>query len=188
LGSGGYWVSVQYLRPGHACLSEHPYGWRQLLERVSGQIQRIAVYALRMLTVRKSRKCHLRAYQDSCLVRSECSAGARPSHYLPTRVLDFLEIITQCLDRLGRDRALKILDLGGGTGRYAKLGYSVTLVDISDQELKIAHRTAEEAQVKLTAIAIPTRETSAPILPSSRNRNTTWHYAKRDLMRLIPKK
>jgi hypothetical protein len=28
----------------------------------------------------------------------------------------------------------------------------VTLVDISDRELKIAHSTAEEAQVKLTAI------------------------------------
>jgi ubiquinone/menaquinone biosynthesis C-methylase UbiE len=27
-------------------------------------------------------------------------------------------IITQHLDQLGRDRALEILDLGGGTGRY----------------------------------------------------------------------
>ncbi|GIJ83047.1 hypothetical protein Asppvi_001564 [Aspergillus pseudoviridinutans] len=65
-------------------------------------------------------------------------------------------IITQYLDQLGRDRPLEILDLGGGTGRYAlllaKLGHSVTLADISDRELEIAHSTAEEAQVKLTAI------------------------------------
>ncbi|KAF7171814.1 hypothetical protein CNMCM5623_004145 [Aspergillus felis] len=65
-------------------------------------------------------------------------------------------IIAQYLDQLGRHKALEILDLGGGTGRYAlplaKLGHSVTLADISDRELEIARSTAEEAQVKLTAI------------------------------------
>ncbi|KAG2416277.1 hypothetical protein HFD88_007492 [Aspergillus terreus] len=65
-------------------------------------------------------------------------------------------IITQYLGQPGQDRKLEILDLGGGTGRYAlplaRLGHSVTLADLSDEELKIASNTAEEMQVKLSAI------------------------------------
>ncbi|KAL2835871.1 S-adenosyl-L-methionine-dependent methyltransferase [Aspergillus pseudoustus] len=65
-------------------------------------------------------------------------------------------VITQYLEQLWTGKSLHILDLGGGTGRYAlelaKLGHSVTLVDISDQELQIARKTATEGQVELTAI------------------------------------
>ncbi|KAL5365840.1 S-adenosyl-L-methionine-dependent methyltransferase [Aspergillus floccosus] len=65
-------------------------------------------------------------------------------------------IITQYLGQLGKDNKLEVLDLGGGTGRYAlllaRLGHSVTLADISDKELEIASNTAEEMQVELTAV------------------------------------
>ncbi|KAL3443139.1 S-adenosyl-L-methionine-dependent methyltransferase [Aspergillus insuetus] len=69
-------------------------------------------------------------------------------------------VITQYLDQVGTNKPLEILDLGGGTGRYgkslslklAKLGHSVTLVDISDQELEIARETATRAQVALSAV------------------------------------
>jgi ubiquinone/menaquinone biosynthesis C-methylase UbiE len=40
------------------------------------------------------------------------------------------------------NKSIKLLDLGGGTGKYSlflsKLGYNVTLLDISDESLKIA--------------------------------------------------
>ncbi|KAJ5808624.1 hypothetical protein N7474_009893 [Penicillium riverlandense] len=53
-------------------------------------------------------------------------------------------------------KPLKILDLGGGTGRYAveltRKGHSVTLVDISQSELDIAKCFAAESGVTLDAI------------------------------------
>ncbi|KAL2863511.1 class I SAM-dependent methyltransferase [Aspergillus lucknowensis] len=62
-------------------------------------------------------------------------------------------IITQYLDG---NKPLEILDLGGGTGRYAtklaKLGHSVTLVDISEAELDIARSIAKEESISLTDI------------------------------------
>ncbi|KAL3492144.1 S-adenosyl-L-methionine-dependent methyltransferase [Aspergillus germanicus] len=65
-------------------------------------------------------------------------------------------VITLYLEQLGANKALEILDLGGGTGRYAlklaELGYSVSLVDISDQELHIARELAAKANTKLTAV------------------------------------
>ena len=45
-----------------------------------------------------------------------------------------------------------LLDAGGGPGRYtielAQLGYTVTLIDISDEQLKIAEEKIREAGVK----------------------------------------
>ncbi|CEL03833.1 hypothetical protein ASPCAL04973 [Aspergillus calidoustus] len=65
-------------------------------------------------------------------------------------------VVTQCLSQLETNDPLEILDLGGGTGRYAlkltQLGHSVTLVDISDQELEIARETATKTDTKLTAV------------------------------------
>jgi ubiquinone/menaquinone biosynthesis C-methylase UbiE len=49
-----------------------------------------------------------------------------------------------------------ILDIGGGPGRYAieltRQGYSVTLLDISGENLKLARQKAKEADVALTGI------------------------------------
>jgi 2-polyprenyl-3-methyl-5-hydroxy-6-metoxy-1,4-benzoquinol methylase len=46
-----------------------------------------------------------------------------------------------------------ILDVGGGPGRYAieltRQGYSVTLLDISQGNLRLARQKADEAQVSL---------------------------------------
>lgn len=48
-----------------------------------------------------------------------------------------------------------IIDIGGGPGRYAidlaRLGYSVTLVDVSSECLNLAKKKAEKAQVSLAA-------------------------------------
>lgn len=50
----------------------------------------------------------------------------------------------------------RVLDAGGGPGRYAielaNRGYIVTLIDISDEQLKIAKEKTQEAGVKLESI------------------------------------
>ncbi|PIG82484.1 hypothetical protein AARAC_005799 [Aspergillus arachidicola] len=91
-----------------------------------------------------------------------------------------LRVIDQCLGQLRQrsDQPLKILDLGGGTGRYgkpmllpminlseasiaspaamsvelARKGHSVTLADISRSELELAKSFAVESGVTLDAI------------------------------------
>ncbi|KAJ5605034.1 hypothetical protein N7510_010188 [Penicillium lagena] len=68
-----------------------------------------------------------------------------------------MKVINQCLERLGQhlQKPLRILDLGGGTGRYAvelaRNGHSVTLVDISQSELDIAKSFATESGVNIDA-------------------------------------
>jgi len=51
----------------------------------------------------------------------------------------------------------RVLDVGGGPGRYAihfaKMGCDVTLVDLSGGNIALAKRKAEEAGVKLEAVA-----------------------------------
>ncbi|KAM5456411.1 hypothetical protein MaudCBS49596_001434 [Microsporum audouinii] len=66
-----------------------------------------------------------------------------------------MRAIKQCLDELATTsrNQIRILDLGGGTGRYAvelaKLGHLVTLSDISQSELEYAARFANESGVIL---------------------------------------
>ncbi|MBN2442339.1 MAG: methyltransferase domain-containing protein [Spirochaetales bacterium] len=59
---------------------------------------------------------------------------------------------------------LKILDLGGGTGKYsielAKLGYSVTLSDISQESLNVA-----TVKIKNSGLNIPTIQADAEHVP-----------------------
>jgi len=49
-----------------------------------------------------------------------------------------------------------VLDVGGGPGRYsielARQGYSVTLLDISGENLRLARQKANEAQVSLADV------------------------------------
>lgn len=56
---------------------------------------------------------------------------------------DFIE------QEIGRDRSLKILDIGCGTGRHAieltKRGYTVTGVDLSENQITRAREKAQEA-------------------------------------------
>lgn len=60
---------------------------------------------------------------------------------------DFIE------DEINRDKALKIIDIGCGTGRHAieltKRGYCVTGVDLSDDQIKRAREKATEAGVTI---------------------------------------
>jgi 2-polyprenyl-3-methyl-5-hydroxy-6-metoxy-1,4-benzoquinol methylase len=60
---------------------------------------------------------------------------------------DFIE------QEIGNDKALKILDIGCGTGRHAieltKRGYNVTGVDLSENQIKRAREKAAEAGVEI---------------------------------------
>jgi 2-polyprenyl-3-methyl-5-hydroxy-6-metoxy-1,4-benzoquinol methylase len=60
---------------------------------------------------------------------------------------DFIE------EETARDKSLKIIDIGCGTGRHAieltKRGYSVTGVDLSENQIKRAREKAQEAGVTL---------------------------------------
>jgi len=63
-----------------------------------------------------------------------------------------MRVLQENLDR----PPLRLLDIGGGPGRYsialAKRGYSVTLVDLSTASLQLAARKTQEAGVQLEAI------------------------------------
>lgn len=56
---------------------------------------------------------------------------------------DFIE------EQIGRNKSLKIIDIGCGTGRHSieltKRGYNVTGVDLSENQLKMARQKAQEA-------------------------------------------
>ncbi len=60
---------------------------------------------------------------------------------------DFIE------EEIGRDKSLKIIDIGCGTGRHAieltKRGYNVTGIDFSGNQIKRAREKAEEAGVRI---------------------------------------
>jgi ubiquinone/menaquinone biosynthesis C-methylase UbiE len=53
---------------------------------------------------------------------------------------------------------LKILDMGGGTGKYSlflsKLGYNVTLLDISDESLNIAKNKLAKENININVINV----------------------------------
>ncbi|MFZ5803044.1 MAG: class I SAM-dependent methyltransferase [Candidatus Omnitrophota bacterium] len=78
---------------------------------------------------------YARKYDQECFVRGtqgEC---------------DFIEA------EISRDRSIRILDIGCGTGRHAielaKRGYRVTGVDLSEAQLARAREKAQEAEVKV---------------------------------------
>ncbi|MCK9615024.1 MAG: methyltransferase domain-containing protein, partial [Candidatus Omnitrophica bacterium] len=60
---------------------------------------------------------------------------------------DFIE------QEINRDKSLKIIDVGCGTGRHsielAKRGYRVTGIDLSESQLKRAREKAKEQGVKI---------------------------------------
>jgi ubiquinone/menaquinone biosynthesis C-methylase UbiE len=60
------------------------------------------------------------------------------------------------------NKSLRLLDLGGGTGKYSlifsKLGYNVTLVDISSESLKIAREKFEKENILIPIINISGEE------------------------------
>jgi ubiquinone/menaquinone biosynthesis C-methylase UbiE len=62
------------------------------------------------------------------------------------------------------DKTLKLLDLGGGTGKYSlllsKLGYNVTLVDISNESLKVAKEKFKQENISIPIINISGEELS----------------------------
>ncbi|KAF3479807.1 uncharacterized protein GIQ15_06783 [Arthroderma uncinatum] len=69
-----------------------------------------------------------------------------------------MRVIKKCLEELATtsDDQIRILDIGGGTGRYAvelaKQGHSVTLSDISQSELDYAAQFASQNGVTLAKI------------------------------------
>ena len=67
---------------------------------------------------------------------------------------------------LPKNKDIKILDSGGGTGKYSiylnELGYGVTLVDISQNSLNEAKRKAREKDVSFDTLLLNSEETSFP--------------------------
>ncbi len=65
-------------------------------------------------------------------------------------------ITKRILEQIIGSRTLRILDLGGGPGRYAielsKKGHEVTLVDLSESNLALARHKATEASVEIRNI------------------------------------
>ncbi|MDD5422500.1 MAG: class I SAM-dependent methyltransferase [Candidatus Omnitrophota bacterium] len=78
---------------------------------------------------------YARKYDKECFVQG--TAGE----------CDFIE------EEIARDKSLKIIDIGCGTGRHAieltKRGYNVTGVDLSGNQIKGAREKAEEARVTI---------------------------------------
>ncbi|PVI03064.1 S-adenosyl-L-methionine-dependent methyltransferase [Periconia macrospinosa] len=79
-------------------------------------------------------------------------------HRLDEGRLEFevtLRVIKSCIEEKGVQEA-KILDVGGGPGRYAieltRLGHNITLSDISSQSLTIASQNASKQGVHFDAI------------------------------------
>jgi ubiquinone/menaquinone biosynthesis C-methylase UbiE len=62
------------------------------------------------------------------------------------------------------EKTLKLLDLGGGTGKYSlllsKFGYDVTLADISKESLKVAYEKFKQENVSISIINISGEELS----------------------------
>jgi ubiquinone/menaquinone biosynthesis C-methylase UbiE len=71
------------------------------------------------------------------------------------------------------DNKIKLLDLGGGTGKnsvyFSKLGYGVTIVDISDEMLKIADKKFKRENLSVNIInasgeALPLNDESIDVI------------------------
>ncbi|KAE8381872.1 S-adenosyl-L-methionine-dependent methyltransferase [Aspergillus bertholletiae] len=98
-----------------------------------------------------------------------------------------LRIIDQCLGQLQQhtDQPLRILDLGGGTGRYAvelaRKGHLVTLVDISSSELELAKSFAAESGVTLEAFVEADART-IQVDPEGRNQRSVFTTCTYDLI------
>lgn len=65
---------------------------------------------------------------------------------------------------LPKNKEIKILDSGGGTGKYSiylnELGYDVTLIDISQNSLNEAKRKAEEKDISFDTLLCNSEKTS----------------------------
>ncbi|KAF7590977.1 hypothetical protein BBP40_002171 [Aspergillus hancockii] len=98
-----------------------------------------------------------------------------------------MRVILRCLEQLERhvQRPLAILDLGGGTGRYAvelaQRGHSVALVDISQSELDLAKSFAAESDVTLSAVVQADART-IQVHPREENPQTIFTQSTYDLI------
>jgi len=74
--------------------------------------------------------------------------------------------IENILLELPKNKNIKILDSGGGTGKYSiyfkKLGYDVILSDISPQSLEIARKKAINENIKITTEVCDSENKSFP--------------------------
>lgn len=103
---------------------------------------------------------NVRAYYDQAAEREW-------DRLATTSQIEFF-ITMKVIDEIAGDRKLKILDLGGGPGRYAieltKKGHEVVLVDLSESNLKLAYQKATEQDVKIAQI-IRASATDLSVLP-----------------------
>ncbi|KAH7067976.1 S-adenosyl-L-methionine-dependent methyltransferase [Paraphoma chrysanthemicola] len=88
-----------------------------------------------------------------------------------------MRVIESCLSKLQLEKA-KILDNGGGPGRYAialaKKGHSVTLSDLSGKSLDIARQNADRANVRLDAV-VHANALDVPLHPALSGQHATFN-------------
>jgi ubiquinone/menaquinone biosynthesis C-methylase UbiE len=80
--------------------------------------------------------------------------------------ISFFVTIENLLLELPKNKNIQILDSGGGTGKYtlylAKLGYSVTLSDISAKSLDEALKKAKNEKINIQTIQCDSEHTNFP--------------------------
>jgi ubiquinone/menaquinone biosynthesis C-methylase UbiE len=74
----------------------------------------------------------------------------------PHKIVEYINMQNLAVELPPPNGNLTLLDVGGGTGKYSlmfsKLGYNVTLVDISDESLKIAENKFKQENMKVSII------------------------------------
>jgi ubiquinone/menaquinone biosynthesis C-methylase UbiE len=89
------------------------------------------------------------------------------------KIIEYINIQNLTMELPPPSNKLTLLDLGGGTGKYSlmfsKLGYNVTLVDISDKSLKVAENKFKHEKIKIPIIntsgeSIPIKDESFDII------------------------
>jgi ubiquinone/menaquinone biosynthesis C-methylase UbiE len=77
--------------------------------------------------------------------------------------ISFFVTTENLLQELPKSRDIKILDSGGGTGKYTlllrKLGYSITLSDISQKSLDEANKKAKQENVEINTVQCDSENT-----------------------------
>jgi ubiquinone/menaquinone biosynthesis C-methylase UbiE len=73
------------------------------------------------------------------------------------KIMDYINIQNLTNELPAPDKTLTLLDLGGGTGKYsvmfAKRGYKVTLVDISNESLKVAENKFKKENLSISIVS-----------------------------------
>jgi ubiquinone/menaquinone biosynthesis C-methylase UbiE len=72
------------------------------------------------------------------------------------KIIDYIHMENLTIELPPPKNEIKLLDLGGGTGKYSvilsKLGYNITLLDISKESIKVAEEKFKQNNLHVTTI------------------------------------